>query len=116
MRAEVLKFEQINEYLLLSFLYHQSTNHHFKNISSFYKQCPGSWATQVEVVTVATMFQVPVYYYKSSQDGVYHWEVTNPLKCNSASGNEERCLDADVFYMECHTTLNLCIGTGQISL
>ena len=38
-------------------------------------------------------------YCKSSQDGVYHREVTNPLKCNSASINEERCLDADVFYM-----------------
>ena len=63
-------------------------------------QCPGSWATQVEVVTVATMFQVPVYYCKSSKDGVYHWEVTNPLKCNSASVYaEKRCLDADVFYM-----------------
>ena len=62
-------------------------------------QCLGSWATQVEVVTVATLFQVPVYYCKSSQDGVYHWEVTNPLKCNSAFVNEEKRLDADVFYM-----------------
>ena len=45
------------------------------------------------------MFQVPRYYCKSSQDGVYHWEVTNPLKYDSASVDQGRCLNADVFYM-----------------
>lgn len=95
-RAEVLKFEQNNEYLFAKFLMPPVNKPSFQEHIECLQR-PGSWATQVEVVTVATMFQVPVYYCKSSQDGVYHWEVTNPLKCNSV--NEERCSDVNVFYM-----------------
>ena len=70
MRAEVLKFEQINEYLFAKFLMPPVNKPSFQKHLKFLQR-PGSWATQVEVVTVATMFQVPVYYCKSSQDGVY---------------------------------------------
>lgn len=90
-----LKFEQINEYIFAKFLMPPVNKPSFQEHIEFLQR-PGSWATQVEVLTVATMFQVPVYYCKSSQDDVYYWEVTNPLKCKSPANEES--LD-DVFYM-----------------
>lgn len=94
-RAKVLKFEQINEYIFAKFLMPPVNKPSFQEHIEFLQR-PGSWATQVEVLTVATMFQVPVYYCKSSQDDVSYWEVTNPLKCKSPANEES--LD-DVFYM-----------------
>ena len=39
---------------------------------------PGTWATQVEVVAAATVFNVPIYF--MVQSGEFKWNVIKPLK------------------------------------
>lgn len=41
---------------------------------------PNSWATQVEVIAVATMFSIPLYYCKMSEDNICYWEMTYSIK------------------------------------
>ena len=50
-------------------------------------QQPNIWVTQVEVIAVAIMVQVPVYYYKMSDDNFCHWEVTHTLKDTTVRGD-----------------------------
>lgn len=38
---------------------------------------PGTWATHLEVIAVATYFNLPVFYVKN--EPTPHWEVINPL-------------------------------------
>ncbi|XP_065893767.1 uncharacterized protein [Dysidea avara] len=82
-RAEVLKFEQRNEHMLAKFLMLPANKPSFQEHIRFLQR-PDTWATQVEVIAVATMFSVAVFYCRK-QDSLYHWEVINPLTCPSVS-------------------------------
>ncbi len=48
-----------------------SMTQHLKTLLS-----PSSWATQVEVVAAASLFNIPLYYYTSN---TYKWNVVKPL-------------------------------------
>ena len=65
-------------------------------------QRPDTWATQVEVIAVATMFSVAVFYCRK-QDSLYHWEVINPLTCPSVSDVQGVMAFLELQY---HTTLS----------
>lgn len=78
-REEVLKFEQRNEHMLAKFLMSPVNKPTFQEHLTFLEQ-PDTWATQVEVIAIATMFCVAVFYCRE-KDSLYHWEVINPLTC-----------------------------------
>ena len=52
----------------------------------FHVSTPGTWATHVEVLATASVFEVPVYYCTQDSQGEYKWSVVKPItslmKCN----------------------------------
>ena len=40
---------------------------------------PGTWATHVEVLATASVFEVPVYYCTQNSQGEYKWSVVKPI-------------------------------------
>ena len=46
---------------------------------SIYSNPAMSWATQVEVIALATFFKVPVYNF-TNNNGYFHWEIIKPIK------------------------------------
>ena len=47
---------------------------------------PGTWATYVEILATASVFEVPVYYCTQDSQGEYKWSVVKSIislmKCN----------------------------------
>jgi len=44
---------------------------------------PFTWATHVEVMATATLFQVPVYECTQAPSGFYRWEIFKPLQISN---------------------------------
>jgi len=89
-RAAIVEFEEKNELVFKKFLMPPINQVSFQEHATLIRS-PGSWATQVEVNAVATMFQVPVCFFKNTIGDKYndcHWEVVNPLKLSTLSNSD----------------------------
>jgi len=73
-----LEFEKINEKHFNKLLIPPVNKSTFESHLEYLQQ-PKSWATQIEVVAIATFFQVPVYNFTNS-NGYFHWEIITPIK------------------------------------
>ena len=40
---------------------------------------PYTWGTHIEILAVATFFDIPVYIIRQKSSGIYYWEETKPL-------------------------------------
>ena len=82
-RSLLLRFENLNESLFEKYLippFNKSTiEEHIHHLLR-----PGVWCTQVELLALATYYQVPLYCCITSDGTSYHWEVTNPIAPVSA--------------------------------
>ena len=72
-RMENLNKDTFSRFLMLG-VDSETIEDHIKKISS-----PRAWATQVEVVAAATVFEVPLYYCTRDQSNVYKWNVVKPF-------------------------------------
>ena len=76
-RTVLYQMENLNKDIFSRFLIPRHVSEtivdHIRTISS-----PQSWATQVEVVAAASVFQVPVYYCSKNKDS-YKWNVVKPF-------------------------------------
>ena len=86
-----------------------------------------SWATQVEVVAAASVFQVPVYYFSRT---TMAWNIVNPFGTNSVSQTTLRlpvlpppdsCLTRLkpthfelLYYENCHYDAIVSATTGRV--
>ena len=77
LRTELLKFGSRHESFLMRPVNKPLFHDHIKQ-----PVLPNSWATQVEVIAVATMFSIPLYYCKMSEDNIKfcYWEMTYPIE------------------------------------
>ena len=78
-RTLLLRFENLNQTLfekrLIPTFNKPSFRDHIRHLSR-----PSIWCTQVELMALATFYQVPLYYCACSTDGTsYHWEVIKPI-------------------------------------
>lgn len=82
-RSVITSMENLNKKVFSSFLIH-GTN---KDTIEEHIHCvrmEGTWATQVEVVATATVFEIPVYFcVKTRGQERYVWNVIKPLKCET---------------------------------
>ena len=46
---------------------------------------PHTWGTHVEILAIATLYEIPVYVTQQSQSGSYYWEEVKPLKADGVS-------------------------------
>jgi len=70
-RATLVEFEQWNELLFRRFLISPINKSSFEEHVMLLKS-PNSWAAQVEVIAVASLNQLPVYYCKYTADNNCH--------------------------------------------
>ena len=77
-RAQTLEFERINNKQFTKLLIPPVNQSTFEGHLECLQQ-PTSWATQVEVVAIATFFKVPVYNF-TNNNGYFHWEIIKPIK------------------------------------
>ena len=73
-----MEFERVNEKQFTKFLISPVNKPTFEGHLEYLQQ-PMSWATQVEVIAVATLFKVPVYNF-TNNNGYFHWEIIKPIK------------------------------------
>ena len=90
---------------------------------------PRTWATQVEVVAAATVFEVPLYCCTQDQSNVYMWHVVKPFftdrECPlkhpafpqpSDSTTLLRPAHFELFYYDnCHYDVIVSTTTGKVS-
>ena len=76
-RAQIVEFERVNEKQFTKFLISPVNKPTFEGHLEYLQQ-PMSWATQVEVIALATFFKVPVYNF-TNNNGYFHW-LSNPSK------------------------------------
>ena len=46
---------------------------------------PHTWGTHVEILAIATLYEIPVYVTRQSPSGSYYWEEVKPLKADGVS-------------------------------
>ena len=77
-RSLIQRFENLNQPLfeqrLINGVNKPTMMEHIRHLCY-----PSTWATHIEAMATATMFQVPVYYCKFHCNG-YRWEIFHPLK------------------------------------
>ena len=80
-RSVITRMENLNKKVFSSFLIHgankDTIEEHIHCVST-----EGTWATQVDVVATATVFEIPVYFCVKTT-GQYVWNVIKPLKCKT---------------------------------
>ena len=123
-RTILYRMENLNKEVFSRFLFSGNTiEEHIKTIST-----PHSWATQVEVVAAASVFQVPVYYFSRT---TMAWNIVNPFGTNSVSQTTLRlpvlpppdsCLTRLkpthfelLYYENCHYDAIVSATTGRVS-
>ena len=126
-RSIVYRMENLNKDTFSKFLMpgfnSETIDSHIKMISS-----PRTWATQVEVVAAASVFQVPVYYCTKDKDSGYKWNVVKPFFSNQCSLKLPvfpqpddsitplRPSHFELFYYDnCHYDAIVSITTGKVS-
>jgi hypothetical protein len=125
----VYRMENLNKDTFSKFLMpgvnSETIDDHIKMISS-----PRAWATQVEVVAAATVFEVPLYYCTRDHSDVYKWNVVKPFVTDrecplklpvfpqpNDSTTLLRPTHFELFYYDnCHYDAIVSTTTGEVTL
>ena len=78
-RSMLVRFENLNQRLfqnrLVEGINASTITQHIRRMLT-----PCVWGTHIELMAVATMFQIPVYYVSKNCNGPYKWQVIHPLE------------------------------------
>jgi hypothetical protein len=126
LRNIILRFENLNSTLFekrMTDVNESTFSAHIQKLIN-----PSTWATHIEVLAVATYFQVPVYFCvdppRQSTGGAYCWECFSPLVCANLRYpiiTEPFLDDAHkvprfelVYYTNCHYNAIVSVQTGLL--
>ena len=82
-RLLIQRFENLNKTKCSPFLMgvnEPTIEEHIKKIG-----LPHTWGTHIEILAIATLYEISVYVTRQSLSGSYYWEEVKPLKADGVS-------------------------------